>query len=110
MTIFVDNFFFEAKGKIWCHLFSDKLDAEELHQFAKKVGLKRQWCHVAKCKLWEAELHYDVTEYMRERALKLGAVSVDTKKLVEVVQRKRELLNQPKLAQGELMPAPVRYE
>lgn len=30
-------------GHLWCHLFSDSADCEELHAFARLLGMKREW-------------------------------------------------------------------
>jgi hypothetical protein len=80
MTILVDNpmkfplhmVSEEAKlrghgRKSWCHLTSDTSE-EELHEFAARLGLKREW--------FQGD-HYDLTEGKRMQALKLGAQIVD---------------------------------
>lgn len=61
----------------WSHLFCDSDDQSELHEFARKLGLRRSWFqnerqHPDKPEMW----HYDVTEPKRERALHMGAVSI----------------------------------
>jgi len=58
----------------WCHMWTDG-PAEELHAFARRIGLRREWYqehHVLS--------HYDLTVCMRERALKEGAVLTDLRK------------------------------
>jgi hypothetical protein len=59
--------------RLWSHLTADTVD--ELHAFAAKLGLKRHWYQerrtVDRC-------HYDVTEWQRDRAIKLGAVAETT--------------------------------
>lgn len=66
MPIYVDNARIKWNGKEWCHLVADTLD--ELHDFAKTLGLKRSWYqHSA------SYPHYDITISTREKALQLGA-------------------------------------
>src|SRR5690606_17890862 len=52
-----------------CHLTATSLD--ELHAFAKRLGLKREWFqdHVL-------APHYDLTVKMRAKALSMGAIMV----------------------------------
>lgn len=52
------------------HLFGDS--PEELHRFAKALGLRREW--------FQAHPmldHYDLTHGKRKQAVRLGAVEVD---------------------------------
>lgn len=58
-----------------CHLFADTLD--ELHEFAKRLGLKRAWFRPH-----PRMDHYDLTINMRYKAVRLGAVEVDAKTMV----------------------------
>jgi hypothetical protein len=71
-----------------CHLITDALEAEPLHQFAERIGLRRAWFHDGSVP------HYDLTASMRARAVACGAIEVDRYRLVELVQelrrRKRE--------------------
>ena len=80
MTVYVDDLRIPARvGRIearWSHLFADT--PEELHAFAERIGLKRAWFQPGKpvggkpSRLW----HYDVTDAMRDRAIKAGAKPV----------------------------------
>lgn len=54
-----------------CHLTADS--PEELHAFAKRLGMKRAWFQD------KVTPHYDLTPTRRERALELGAVFVPAK-------------------------------
>ena len=56
--------------RFWCHLSCP--DLEELHQFARTIGLKRQWFQDK-----PGHPHYDLTPGMRVMAVKRGAVEVD---------------------------------
>ena len=50
-----------------CHLFHSYDDLTSLHNFAEKLGLKREWFQDMK------RPHYDLTESKRNLALRLGA-------------------------------------
>ena len=75
MAVYVDNVRIPWRGSQWCHLVADSLD--ELHQFAKTLGLKRAWFQA------HASLpHYDVTVEVRVMALSRGAVAADRRTLI----------------------------
>lgn len=96
MAVYVDREQIPWRGKLWCHLVADSLD--ELHTFAVALGLKRSWFQDR-----ASYPHYDVTMSVRERALKLGALSVG----------KTEMLHSARKLKAELMslrdatPAPA---
>lgn len=54
-------------GPEWCHMTADTLG--ELHDFAAKLGLKREWFQDK-----QNHPHYDLTRNKRYQAVKLGAV------------------------------------
>jgi hypothetical protein len=60
-----------GNGKESCHLSTDG-PIEELHEFARKVGLTRWFFHNTK-----VMPHYDLTPAWREKVLAAGAVFVD---------------------------------
>lgn len=65
--MYVDNVMIVWRGRRWCHLVADTIT--ELHEFARKLGLKRAWFqHSASFP------HYDVTVDVRAAALELGAL------------------------------------
>lgn len=68
-----------------CHLFADS--EVELHDFARKLGLKRSWFQT-KSRL----LHYDLNENKREQALKLGAIEADRKTTVSHMKPRASVL------------------
>jgi len=75
MSIYVDGLRQCVMNKNWrhqtsCHLFADT--AEELLEFAGKIGLKPGWFQNKK-----RFPHYDLTEGMRRKAVAAGAVEVD---------------------------------
>lgn len=76
MTVFVDNAKIEWRGQNWCHLVADSL--EELHAFAKLLGLKREWFQHA-----ASYPHYDITESLRERALLIGAIEGSNARIIK---------------------------
>ncbi|WP_431476527.1 DUF4031 domain-containing protein [Massilia eburnea] len=75
MAVYVDNARIAWRGHQWCHLVADSL--EELHSFAKTLGLKRSWFQA------HASLpHYDVTVEVRGIAISHGAVAADRRTLI----------------------------
>lgn len=88
--IFVDNMMMPATvGSVrgsWSHLFGDNID--ELHCFAKRIGLKRSWFQRDK-----RLPHYDVVESKRAEAIKAGAVSVTLKQTAEFMNTGRIILS-----------------
>lgn len=64
--IYVDNYKGKFGRMIMCHMMSDE-SLEELHNFASKLGLKREWFQN------DSAPHYDVCKSKRAEAVKLGA-------------------------------------
>ena len=58
------------------HLYADTLD--ELHAFAKRLGLRREWFQNRK-----NLPHYDLNSSRRKVAVSLGAIETTRKHLVE---------------------------
>ncbi len=56
-----------------CHLTADT--AEELHQFAAMLGLKRTWCS-DRTQPASRPVHYDLVASKRRMALQLGAEDI----------------------------------
>ena len=86
MTIYVDAAIHPWRGRMWCHLFTDSEDIEELHAFARRLGLRRHWFQQPPRASW---CHYDITESKRGQAIKLGAVETDYWKALEVARGKK---------------------
>jgi len=63
--------------KKFSHMVSD-ISAEELYEFADKLGLKRQWSQE---RPKATAHHYDITPSKRALAVKLGAIEVTSKEL-----------------------------
>lgn len=94
MTVYVDNFRAPARvGGIsgrWSHLTADTVD--ELHAFAKQIGLRRDWfqgqCKFASCDPC-VHWHYDVVDAKRHEAIRAGAKSIDIRELGAIVSGRR---------------------
>jgi hypothetical protein len=69
-----------SHGNRWCHLFTDSLDLEELHQFAEKLGLQRAWFQQH-----PTLPHYDLVPSKRTLAIKYGAKAVTGEEMKTVV-------------------------
>ncbi len=53
---------------LWCHMWADT--DEELHKFARRIGLQRSWVHLGS----GGFLHYDLVPGKRTMAVRAGAV------------------------------------
>lgn len=90
MAVYVDDLMTCVPSKNWrwnksCHLIADSV--EELHGFAKRIGMKREWFQN------DSRLpHYDLTVNRRALAVKLGAIEVDRRQFVD---KMRELAQVP---------------
>lgn len=81
MPVYVDKARNSFKRMIMCHLLADTL--EELHSFAKQIGLKREWFQNG------STPHYDLSLTKRRWAIKNGAVEIDNQKVVEIIKKYR---------------------
>ena len=84
MSVYVDELLDWPSTSKWrhgaaCHMFSTSLD--ELHDFAKKLGLKFEWFQTK-----TGMPHYDLTENKRTKAIKLGAVETDRRETAMLVR------------------------
>jgi len=78
MTVWVDPPRKCLAGPSWpwgeaCHLLADDLD--ELHRFARGLGLKREWFQGPPA---HRVAHYDLAAAMRVKAVRAGAVELKT--------------------------------
>ena len=85
--IYVDEMTVCMKSDHWhynrsCHLVADSV--KELHEFAGLLGLRMEWFQK-----WPHIPHYDLTEGMRWKAIRLGAIEIDRKKFAEIVKKYR---------------------
>jgi len=87
MSVYVDEMRICLRNRNWpysqgCHLAADSI--EELHEFAGRLGLMSSWFQSGSMP------HYDLTIGMRVKAVKLGAVEIDTKKIIELMRKYRK--------------------
>lgn len=81
MAILIDSFYNGARGpfRFWyrrCgHLVSDA-SLDELHDFAARLGLRREWFHA------KSVPHYDLTGEVYDLAIEFGAVLVSSREIV----------------------------
>lgn len=78
MAVYVDPIMAWTKQPNWkwdhvVHMYADTED--ELHRFAKKIGLKREWCSDY-TQPNSPLLHYDINKNRRKKAVEAGAVEV----------------------------------
>lgn len=79
MAVYVDNEQNQFGRMIMCHMIADTV--AELHDFAKRIGLKREWFQP------RSRPHYDLSRSRRILALQAGAREVTRKELVAIMQR-----------------------
>ncbi len=89
--IYVDPVLACVPNKSWrhmksCHLFTLPGGLDELHAFAKKIGLRRDWFQHKPGKL----PHYDLTEMMMLRAVAAGAVQLNRANTVAIMRSWRQ--------------------
>lgn len=75
------SFVGRRNGHRWCHMITDGPD-DELHEFAQKIGLKRGW--------FQGD-HYDLVPSKRTLAVKLGAIEVEGRRIVEILRERAGL-------------------
>lgn len=92
MSVYVDplcNHGWVLRGKPTqsCHLFADSVD--ELKKFAvAKLVVPLSWMQVADA---PGKIdHFDLTPYMRKKAVKAGAVELSRKEAVKVWRQKHD--------------------
>jgi DNA polymerase-1 len=76
-----------GNGKQSCHLCIFGGEAEELHTFAQRIGLRRSWAQVPPK---ASHLHYDLTPSKRREAIEEGALSVTREEIVALWRAERE--------------------
>ena len=69
MSVYVDDAVTLWRGRRWAHMMADTLD--ELHAMAVRLGMPRRTFQDKR-----SGAHYDLTEELREQALRLGAIPV----------------------------------
>lgn len=87
MSVYVDNLRPVTRNRNWpydnaCHMVADSVG--ELHTFARKLSLRRSWFQLNNLP------HYDLTPNKRMQALRLGAIEITDKQLVEMIRKNRK--------------------
>ena len=70
-----------------CHMFTDSVDLTELHDMARRIGLRRAWFQDR-----PTAPHYDLTASRRAAAVALGAVEVDFRRASAIWRARREAI------------------
>ena len=88
MSVYVDALQPRPSSPRWkhgdsCHLTADTLD--ELHTFARRIGLRRGWFQNAMLP------HYDLTARRRLAALAAGAIPIDRNEVARRIRQAREV-------------------
>lgn len=83
MAIYVDDLVPTGRSGRWqfregCHLFTDPGNLDDLHEFARSIGLRPNWLHDA------IMPHYDIVESKRVYAISRGAIAVGRRRTVEI--------------------------
>lgn len=87
MTVYVDTLTdWGWKLGRSCHMIADS--DEELHAFAKSIGLKREWFQPPRDNMYGFP-HYDLTARRRSQAVRKGAVEVDRRFVVDRIRERR---------------------
>ena len=86
--VYVDMLLPSIPNKHWpykdsCHLIADT--EQELHHFAKRLGLQRAW---HQHKPWGIS-HYDLTRHYRQKAIKYGAELITRHQFVVRLRKAR---------------------
>ena len=68
-------------------MFTDGIDLTELHEVAKKIGMKRIWFQDD-----ASTPHYDLVKSRRDKAISLGAKEVDYHEAVSIWRHRREIV------------------
>lgn len=82
MAVYVDNPIFPFRGKMYCHMATDR-DIEELHRFANRLGMKFSWFQNH-----PQHPHYDLSPNKRELAIRLGAIEISTLELIHICYKR----------------------
>ena len=93
MAVYVDPLFeaiprnaqVKRCGAKWCHMIADT--EEELHEMAKKIGLKRNWFQK------KSFPHYDLVPSKRELAIGNGVIVCERKKFFIIMRNFKKKIN-----------------
>ncbi len=118
MTVWVDNMGMPSRvgglSARWSHL--PAYSEDELHEFAARLGLKREWFQTCKRSCGRPDepcvhFHYDVVQTKRKQALALGAQPIDyLREMGPLVARRRDDLRAPIWHVDGCSKPPAEYE
>ena len=84
--VYVDAPIWPYGRMMMCHLFADRL--EDLHAMADRIGVQRRWFQNK-----PGFPHYDICKAKRALAVAGGAIEVDRRQFVAIVDRIRKSPN-----------------
>lgn len=70
-----------------CHMFTDQVSLDELHEMAALIGLKRAWFQDK-----PGHPHYDLTESRRNVAVDAGAQEVGSREAVRILKERESII------------------
>jgi len=85
-AVYVDAPVWPYRGMLMWHMFANRV--EDLHAMADRIGVQRRWFQNK-----PGFPHYDICKSKRSLAVSAGAVEVDRKQFVAVVERLRQSSN-----------------
>ena len=89
MSVYVDDMKARYRRMFMCHMMADS--HLELFSMACRIGVPCKWIQ----KRGTYQEHFDICLAMKKRALKLGAIEITQRELVERLKRKREASHDP---------------
>ena len=78
MTVYVDDSENRFRRMKMCHMLADTPD--ELHAMADRIGVARKWYQGQ-----ASTPHYDICKSKSKLAVKYGAVEIDRRKLINLL-------------------------
>lgn len=84
MTVYVDDMRARFGRMIMSHMLADT--TEELLEMADRIGVDRRWIQEP----GTAGEHFDICQSKKTLALRAGAEPISVRKMVQIVQIKRE--------------------
>lgn len=85
-----------------CHLNATE-SLDELHEFARRLGMRRQWFQSSARLPTLYHCHYDLTPSRRLAALQLGALSVNTRIQARAARNTRDAADRDRAYHDELL-------
>lgn len=83
MAVYIDNFNAPYRNMVMCHMIADT--QTELLEMVDKIGVHRSWIQHE----GTPKEHFDVCQAKKKKAIKLGAIEIPYRKLVEKIKARR---------------------